>query len=492
MNHTDQPDRLPLGKGLAPASTPICRRLFDVLGGRFHYLIATAAAAVSPLLLGPAQIRIIGLAGYGQIVTVVLLAGMIASVATLGLSNSVIAKSATLDDPVQYVGSLMLKSALPSMGVAALFFGAVSVVAWFFPNLSLGGFSFIAAAACAGFALSQSRLWMEGLRTAGKSGAYLGLSSITVLLFPLVATLALYLHNGPGTYVATWSLMLTLLLAVKMIRLVIHSRSSSRAIRISLPELIRFGSPLTINSLVGTALTFSDRIAIAAFIGIIGVGQYQLASLAGLASVLICNGLNLWWLPRVVSAPNSARHGALARMLRETTTAVLVYSAVLATGLTMFVSSVIEDETDRSIVVSVGLLIGVAALAQPLYLVGTNWLYSSGRTGSLATRSIAANIGQGMGTWMVVGHYGLYGVAIVLVIAQWLQAISVSISLFRESDKRRDLTISLLFGLLGVLLLCWAFLLSLSQERMVFVQVSLLFLSMLTMIRYIRRVREDQ
>jgi len=479
-------------RALATPAPPLACRLVALLGGRLHYLLATATAAVSPILLGPAQVHFIGLSGYGQIVTVVLLAGMIASIANLGLSNSIVAKSANMNDPVQYVGSLMLKSALPSLGIAALFLAAASTVTWMFPGLSMGGFPSVAAGVCAGFALSQSRLWLEGLRAAGKSVEYLALSSTVVLICPLIATLSLYLESSPSTYLVAWSFMLSLLVAGKMIRLGWLARKSTNDHSIRLAELIRFGSPLTLHTLVGTALAFSDRIAIAAYISTAGVGQYQLASLAGLASVLICNGLNLWWLPRVISEPRPTRHRALARMLGETTAVVLIYSAILASGLAAFVDFVVSDDTQKSIVVRVGLLLGVAALSQPLYLAGTNCLYAAGRTGGLATRSIAANIGQGVGIWMVTDQYGLYGAALVVVIAQWIQAISVGISLFRESDERKNLAISMFPTLLGVALLSWASSAPSAGSGMVTVQVSLLAVSILAMIRYIRHGAENQ
>ena len=95
---------------------------------------------------------------------------------------------------------------------------------------------------------------------------------------------------------------------------------------------------------------------------------------------MICNGLNLWWLPRVVLAPERTRHGAMARMLRETTAVVLIYSVILVICFTVFVDFVIADATRRPIVVSVGLLIGVARWSaivsrrhQLSLLAGTNW-----------------------------------------------------------------------------------------------------------------------
>lgn len=472
--------------GTPQRSRRLVRVLVKLLGGRSHYLFATAAAAFTPLFLGPTQVHLIGLAGYGKIVTVVLFAGMIASVANLGLSNAIIAKSATLDNPAQFAGSLMVKSALPSMCMAAAFFGGAWTAAWFFPNLSLGGLWFFAAGACAGFALSQSRLWLEGLRSAGRSAAYLSLSSTIVLFCPLVATLALYIHNDPMTYLVTWSVTLSVLIAAKTISSTRLVHPHMKHVSIPLGELIRFGSPLTLHSLVGTALAFSDRIAIAAYLGTAGVGQYQLATLAGLASVFVCNGLNLWWLPRIVSTPHQARPGALAQMFREMTAVVLVFSVLLTIGLRPFVDVVIADEAQRSTVVIIGLIIGIAALSQPLYLAGTNHLYASGRTGSLAAISITANIGQGIGTWMVVGRYGLLGVAIVMISAQWFQAISVGAGTFRDSSDRKNLAVSILINLLCVILLCLASSSTIPVEVRTAVQATLIALSAVVVTQYIR------
>ena len=148
------------------------------LGRPFSLSTCYSDCGCFPIFLGPAQVRLIGLSGYGQIVTVVLLAGMIASVANLGLSNSIIAKSAILRDPVNMWGhhaeigfAVFERDGCSFLGAASTGFGR------FYPNLPLGGYSSIAEGALAGFALSQSRLWLEGLRAAGKSGAYLGLSS---------------------------------------------------------------------------------------------------------------------------------------------------------------------------------------------------------------------------------------------------------------------------------------------------------------------------
>ena len=89
----------------------------------------------------------------------------------------------------------------------------------------------------------------------------------------------------------------------------------------------------------------------------------------------------------------------------------------------------------------------------------------------------------------MAGRYGLYGAAVVLVVAQWLQAISVGFSLFRETDERKDLAISMVFTLSGVVLLGWASWLSLTGSRLSVVQAVLLLLAVLVIVRTIRRER---
>lgn len=394
---------------------------------RFVYLAATASAAITPILLAPGQVRTVGLDGYGEIVTAITIAGLISSIADLGIVNSIVYHIAGQVHAPALGPRILAKSILPIVFVSTIIFLVLNSFSQGFHRFPISE-AMLVWACSAGAALCFLRLRLEILRASQRPLAF-GLVSVGVVAVPpTLATIGLMLRPQTLTYFVVWASILGIFAFYSAVHAmfgfgrpldVVHHR------QISLRKIIIFGLPLAGHSLVGSTVLFSDRLAIGTQLSPERVGEFQLAYLASLAGAQICNGLNMWWLPRVVATESSQRLSMQGRMLRELAAVNLVFILVLSVTIEPLLAVVLPDTQESNSLAVAGLVMALSILIQPLYILGANQLYLEGRTKSQATVSISTNIMQTGLVWASVPLFGIYGAIITVVISQWIQATVV-------------------------------------------------------------------
>lgn len=401
-----------------------------------YFLVATMMGGASPLLLAPLQTRQVGVQEYGQIVLAATIAGLAASILGLGLSQAAVGYSRRDDIGVAALQRLPVRSWLLTTSVSAIAIALVELfVRWVGPDFSE---TTIVASIVVGYGLARNRLNLEVLRALGLAKTYAALSGAVLLVAPAIASAILIIAPTAQLYVVCWALGLILIDGLHTLWMFKRSRErkACRETDLRLTEMIRFGSPLALHALVGAGVLFNDRVALGALLGPRDVGEFQLAYLAGLAIVQVSNGLNVWWLPRQVSAgPEDARKS------RETMLAEL--SLLHAAGLVALVIGIpfmavvlgLSGPTSSHFVVG-ALLLSAAAASQPLYIAGCNALYYEGSTARIALVSSSANVMQGCVTWLAVPMIGVLGAVFAVFISQWAQAIWVGRRLYAAKSPR--------------------------------------------------------
>jgi O-antigen/teichoic acid export membrane protein len=383
------------------------------------YLGSNILNALIPLALLPILTRFLTVAEYGQVglfqTLITAFAGVVGLNAASATGRRYFDDTADHDGLAYYIGAafqVLVASMVPILAVAVLAAGLVS------EQLDVPVWWVVAAALVPAFnAAIQLRLVQWQVR--GSAFSYGGLQvsySAVNLGLSLLLVISIGLR-GEGRVIAQLAagllLAATALILLRRDRLIHLFAWRPEMIR----EILAYGLPLVPHVVGLFLLAYADRLVIGNYLGLEKAGMYIAAmQLVGGAS-LVFDAINKAYIPWLYERLARDDAGEKGQIVRYT------YAWFALVGLGVALAFVIGPPLYVFIAgeryVEAAPIIGWIALGQGLsgmYLMVTNYVFYSRRTGILAITTMASAVVGISALLLLVPRYGLMGAAIAFCI----------------------------------------------------------------------------
>lgn len=405
-------------------STPGVRGL---LGDSGIYLASNIFNAAIPFALMPVLTRFLGPSGYGQVAMFQVLVGAAAALTGFSVLGSATRKRYDLDLPpaemAKFVGAcvqILLASSILVFLPAYLFRETIANSLELEAPWVLGA---VMVAAC-GFLVNLRLGQWQVLGHARKYGQLqVGVTLITVLLSLLLVVVFLQGARGQilaQVYVAPCFGVFALFLLSRegMLRMAWR------------PDLIRealsFGIPLVPHLAGLFVLKAADRIVIQRQLGLDQAGIYMAAAQLTLVMAIVFDAINKAFVPWLFERLRRGDPAEKAMVVRVTYLYFVV--ALAAAGVAFLLGpTVVRVVAGRGFEAS-GALVGWLALGQAfagMYLMVTNYIFYSKRTGLLSLATIASGALNIALLLALVPAFGVLGAAWAFTIAMGVRFLLV-------------------------------------------------------------------
>jgi O-antigen/teichoic acid export membrane protein len=197
----------------------------------------------------------------------------------------------------------------------------------------------------------------------------------------------------------------------------------------SVRSALALGLPIVPHGLAVYAVAAADRIVIAAILGLIATGRYQVAYAVGGLGVALVTALNQAWLPVVLGAPARGRWDVLTATSRVVNLIAAMIASALALLAPLGLLIAAPPSYGRATLVPVAAIVAFSAV--PYATSGTYFqiVFARGRTGVMALAApVAAAVNIALNI-VLLRPVGLIGAAIataaayaVLPVIVWLRA----------------------------------------------------------------------
>lgn len=400
-------------------------KINELLRGSSIYLFSNIINAFVPFLLIPVLTRYLSPDEYGQVAMFqTLIAGLAAltGLNAVGAANRYYYDSPEAPDLADYNGSclhvLLVSTLLLLLGCLVL---SEQLSVWL--NIPVS-WVVLAVVLSAGNFIIQLRLGQWQIRSqAGRFGLFQ--VSQSGLIFVLSLLLIVGVKLGAEGRIAAM-----MVATIFYVLLSLFSLARERLFRLAiwrldlLKDILKFGVPLVPHILGIFFLSSIDRFLINDHLGIGEAGIYMLAVQLSLGMVIVFDAINkalVPWLFKVLAENQSAQ---LRRLVRFT---YLYFIVVALLGILAFwvgpfvVKLVAGPEYWRA-----GSVIGWLCLGQAfvgMYLMVTNYVFYSKRTGSLSAVSITCGIFNIVLLLFLLPEYGIVGAAKIFALSMALRFI---------------------------------------------------------------------
>ena len=385
-----------------------------MLGKSLIYFGSNVANALIPLALLPILTRVLTVSEYGQVglfqTLVTAFAGVVGLSAAGAAGRRYFDRMESGEEMATYIGSalqVLAASMVPILALSLLFSPVIS------SQLQIPTWWVIAAAIVPGCnVVIQMRLVQWQVRGSAVSYGVLQVS-YSAVNFALSLLLVLGLHQGgTGRIVAQVAAGMVVALAAVMLlrrdRLVRFLTWRPDEIR----QILHFGLPLVPHTIGLFLLVYADRAVVADRLGLAEVGMYIAATQLVGGAGLVFDAINKAYVPWLYERLARDEYEEKRRIVRSTYLWFAVIGAGVAlafvVGPPLFVW--IAGESYRP----AASIIGWIALGQGLsgmYLIVTNYVFYSRRTGILAITTMAS-AGAGLAAlFLLIDRFGLLGAA---------------------------------------------------------------------------------
>lgn len=405
----------------------------QVLGRGSVYTLATAAPALSGILLLPLTTRILSQQAYGLVSVCLVVIQFGTILAASGLTISITRHALLERSALEGARGLVFASIATA--------GSVTVVAlgtgFWWSELALGqtwSAALIAAVVAAGASALVANV-QAYLRAVDRAWTYVSLASGGTLLGPALGIAAMLVFR-PSAYVYVSGLALAYCGAA-VTGMTLMARSG--VVRVKLRELrsaLRVGVP-TIPHQLALSLAIGSMILITSHrLGLESSARLQVALFVGMIPTVVTSSLNNAWVPLIMRAAPEARIATLAATARDVGWIAASGSAGISLLSPWILAIVAPSSYGISQLVPVVGLASVVAILSVLYLANSHLIFVSGRTSGLALIS-PLSVACGMGVAFVfVDRWGLLGASAGFVATYAVLATLTGFLCWRVSEER--------------------------------------------------------
>ncbi|MEM6485077.1 MAG: oligosaccharide flippase family protein [Pseudomonadota bacterium] len=178
-------------------------------------------------------------------------------------------------------------------------------------------------------------------------------------------------------------------------------------------EILRYGVPLTPHALGKFCLAAADKLVVAGLLGLEQAGVYlfasQLAQLIELGFGSLNNAIVPWLYQLLSDDEATQTRRLLVRSSLAAFLSIAAFSAVLIFLVFRYLESLVPAEYSGVAAILMWLIVGQAAGGY--YLLVTNYLFYTRRTGTLSALTLLAGIVNLIFLFPLVNHFGVTGAA---------------------------------------------------------------------------------
>lgn len=399
----------------------LIKRLFasELLRGSFGYLLASIATSAVPFILLPVLTRYLTPAEYGEVAMFSVWMSLLAAFCGLSVHGAATRKYFDhSDDPRELSNFIFM--CLVILAASTLFFSCIVIIfgAQLSDLLELDEKWLILGVACAGAKfVTQIRLGQWQARKQVQSFVFLQSSqALANLLISLVLVTVFYLSaSGRIMGIATATIAFGFVALWLLYRdNLVHPTWQPRKAR----EALLFGVPLIPHLVGGFLLDTVDRVVVTNELGVSQAGIYMVALQVSMAVTIILEAVNRTFLPWLFERLKRDDPKEKRNVVKVT----YFYFSLLAAGVAisfLWADDVLKLITGPEYAEAADIVAWVI-LGKALhggYLMVTNYLFYTKRTGALSSIMISTGI-INVGLLVVfIEYWGLLGVA-------WAQALS--------------------------------------------------------------------
>lgn len=401
-------------------------RQSSLLSDSVVYALANGLAALVPFTLVPILTRHLLPEAYGEVAMFhILVSGLI------GLVGLNIAGAAGR----KYFDHGVTERQMRNYGGACLQVLAASCLAWLLLVMVFGSrvsawleikveWLLAAVLVAALEALVQLRLSQWQVRKQPKKfGTLLVLQSVSGFLLSVLLVVVL-LWGAEGRILAQILTacvfgLLALLLLYRDRLLVFWSWQSEDVI-----DVLRFGVPLLPHVVGGVLLLYVDRMVITREIGLAATGTYMVAFQVSAAAMLVFSAINNAYVPWLFERLAQDDAVEKRRIVRYTYLWFLTIS--LASALAFLIGPFLVTLIAGNAYAEAGSVIGLLVLGQVfggMYLMVTNYIFYSKKTGALSLATLLAGLANVGLLLILVPSYGIVGAAMAFAAAMGMRFV---------------------------------------------------------------------
>ena len=392
--------------------------------GSMIYFLSNLGASIVPFLLLPILTRYLSIAEYGQVAmfqTFLIAVGSFIGISAQGAASVRYYDSDERHDYASYVGScflILLITIVATLVLAFIFIEPLTrwlgiLPQWIFVGILTSGFSFIV--------LMRMTQWQ--IRNKAKKYGLFQVSQAGINGFLTLIFVVIWLKAGDGRVLAI-SLTAMIYAAISFYLLYVDNLIRFSWNKKYLLEICYFGIPLIPHSIGYALLSAADRFYINNKFGLMDVGIYMVA--VQLASVLglLFDGINNAFVPWLFERLKKNIPSEKKEVVRWTYFYFLILLCVvlLAFSIGPFFLKIIAGTQYEAAGEFLGWLV-LGQVFQGMYLMVTNYIFFSKRTGLLSLSTIGSgliNIGMLL---LLTACIGLKGAAISYALAMGMKFI---------------------------------------------------------------------
>lgn len=373
------------------SSSHTLRRLF---GRGSAYTVGLAVQMSAALLVVPIVTRLLSVKSYGEIGAALVVYMILSILATAGLSQAISRVFFQGPDGPRKAHQFVVATVAAAILIAIV--ADLTGPLWA-PLVSLKYSAVLRIAVWGGAAAAVLLSVQSVLRCADRVKAFLVAGAIASLGAQLLGLGLVALSGSPAGYMGG--------LAIGTVAGAVAGLAATGSLRHGWPSVhelrggLALGAPLIPHGLAIYLLASADRIAIAAILGFVEVGRYQVAYAIGSLGVALITALNQAWIPLLMGTPARQRWVTL----RDTSRVVHRFSALVAGGLAVAVplalSLAAPASYERAALVPVSAVVAFSVLPYATSCAYFHVLFITGNTRIMA---VAAPLAAGVNVLMNV------------------------------------------------------------------------------------------
>jgi len=398
----------------------------DALRGMFGrdlaYLTVQMVQMATSFLLTPAQTRVLGPSGYGQLSIGIALCQLGSVVLCLGL-HSAAQRRYHQPDGADWARRLLGTSMVLVVVVATVL--VVSVPAWAAVVDAGRGHRLIMATVVVWSALAGLAVFALVVhRAADRLGWYVAVALVQGLLAPVLGLVVAAHGGGALAYLVTMAAVQGVATTVGLVAA--RPRVPRRQDLRRLGDDLRFAVPLVPQQASSILLAMGDRVVLERLLGSAANGRYSVAYAVGSLGITVASAVNQVWMTRVYSlGGGSADLAALAVARRQVQLLGAAATVGVAAGAPLLYAWFLPASFHGGGLALVTALVAVGLVPYG-WLVTDQWtVLRNGATGRLAVVTLAAAAANLALNVVLVPVLGLVGSALATVLGYGALAIAV-------------------------------------------------------------------
>jgi O-antigen/teichoic acid export membrane protein len=361
----------------------------ELFGYGAVYTAASAAQALSVVLVLPVATRLLSPADFGTVAVALVVLQFLGLAATWGIPSVVMLEYLRRDreDGPQRARRLVGTTLV----LAAVLAGVVDLTGplWSRAFASIGYGTELRLAVWGAVPLAVVASAQSILRSARRPVAFVAVAGLSTLGAQALGAGLVWHTDGGATAYLVGMVVAATIGAVTALALVGPSRPDwSRDLG---RAAMRTGLPLVPHSLALFALLAADRVVIERILGLAAAGRYQVAYLVGAGVLSLVSAVNNAWSPIVLGAEDDRRWSILAGTTRDLERAVVLVVGLVAVLSPFALAVAAPSGYGVDALLPVTVIVASSALAYLWYLSGVHVVLFHRRTVVLAvvTPSVA-------------------------------------------------------------------------------------------------------